>query len=218
MDAPTRDEISRLLKRGLNHYGLGEIEQAIACWEKVRELEPDNSAARDYLESAYDELAPRQGEEGTRPAGESSLAPDDPSAPEASSPDAPSEGGENPGDAFVRKGLALYRTGRLEDSLESLQEAARLDPERLDVQGYLELVRGRLTKQYEQEIGDRGRTVKLCVEPEQLVRHELGPEEGFLLSQVDGCLTVEELLSLSTVGRFRTLAILARLLRDGIIE
>jgi hypothetical protein len=46
----------------------------------------------------------------------------------------------------------------------------------------------------------------------------LAPEEGFLLSQIDGFLTVTDLLSLSTTDRVRTLEILARLIRDDIVE
>ncbi len=54
-EAAKRAEVTRLLKRGLNHYGLGELEAAIRCWEKARELAPDNRAAQDYLETAYEE-------------------------------------------------------------------------------------------------------------------------------------------------------------------
>lgn len=209
MDRSLRDKVAHLLKRGLNHYGLGEIEAAIACWENVRELDPENAAARDYLESAYDELGPR------RRAEQAAVAEDGPKAePPSPPPTSPPPGGDD----LVAKGLELYRKGRLEEALEPLQQAAQLNQERLDVQGYLELVRGRLTKQYEQEIGDRGRAVKLAVSPAELVHRELGPEEGYLLAQVDGSVTLDELLSLSTVGRFRTLSILARLLRDRIIE
>ena len=56
MDDAKRDELSKLLRRGLNHYGLGELEAAIAYWERVCNLDPDNEAARDYLTSAYEEM------------------------------------------------------------------------------------------------------------------------------------------------------------------
>ena len=55
--AVKENEIARLLKRGLNHYGLGELDAAIVCWESVRALDPGNQAARDYLETAYEERA-----------------------------------------------------------------------------------------------------------------------------------------------------------------
>src|SRR6202008_1951095 len=46
---------TRLLKRGLNHYGLGDLEAAISCWEQARALDPENQAVHDYLETAYEE-------------------------------------------------------------------------------------------------------------------------------------------------------------------
>jgi tetratricopeptide (TPR) repeat protein len=221
VDDATRDQVSRLLKRGLNHYGLGEIEKAVACWEKVRELEPENSAARDYLESAYEELTPRPStDDGTRPTDESFTAPGQmPEETSEETPEAmPEAEGDDDSNDLVGGALALYRVGKLEEAKERLEQAAQLEEDRLDIQGYLELVRGQLVKRYEKEIGDRGRVVQLAVASDELVQRELGPEEGFLLSQIDGSLTVDEILSLSTFGHFRTIEMLARLLRDGIIE
>lgn len=231
MDDATRDQISRLLKRGLNHYGLGEIEKAISCWEKVRELDPENSAARDYLESAYEELTPRpSSDEGTRPTETplpdlERMAAKKPGPAEVSEEfsvefdDEMSESeGDGPSDDLVGGALALYKAGKLEEAKERLEQAAELEGDRLDIQGYLELVRGQLVKRYEKEIGDRGRIVALAVASEELVQRELGPEEGFLLSQIDGSLTIDEILSLSTFGHFRTVEMLSRLLREGIIE
>ena len=55
MSGTKQDEVGRLLKRGLNHYGLGELAEAIRCWECTLQLEPGNRAARDYLDTAYEE-------------------------------------------------------------------------------------------------------------------------------------------------------------------
>lgn len=210
MDSATHEQVSRLLRRGLNHYGLGEVEEAIRCWEKVQELDPENATAGDYLRNARQELggSPML-EDGTRPT-EGSVG--DVTEPGDSGSAATSI------DDRVAAALALYRVGRLEEARAGLEEAAAADTDRLDIQGYLELVRGQLVKQFEQEIGDRGRVVKLAVPEEELVRLNLGPEEGYVLSQVDGALTIDELLSLSNMGRFRTLELVAGLLRDRIIE
>ena len=55
MDDARHAEVTRLLKRGLNHYGLGDLEAAISCWEQARALDPENQAVHDYLETAYEE-------------------------------------------------------------------------------------------------------------------------------------------------------------------
>lgn len=44
--------IDELLRRGLDFYGKDFVDEAIDCWKKVIELDPDNETARDYLESA----------------------------------------------------------------------------------------------------------------------------------------------------------------------
>ena len=70
----TQRQVTRLLKRGLNHYGLGDLEEAIGCWEQARAVDPDNQAVHDYLETAYEELGhgvPRR----TRPTEDESATP-----------------------------------------------------------------------------------------------------------------------------------------------
>lgn len=208
MDEKNRDEVSKLLRRGLNHYGLGEVEEAIACWERVWEIDPDNQVARDYLESAHEEM-------------ESSDPDDTPPTPPLPSPSelpASSSDPKEESDDLVWKALALYQAGDLRGAKERLEKVSSLEPDRLDVQGYLELVRAQLLRSYEKAVGDQGRRPRLLVDPTDLQSRQLGPVEGYLLSQIDGILTLEELLTLSTVGRFRTLEILSELIRDEIIE
>ncbi len=55
--------IDKYLEEGLNFYGLGKFKKAIECWNKVLEIDPDNSLAKDYIESAGGEVS----EEEERP-------------------------------------------------------------------------------------------------------------------------------------------------------
>ena len=225
-------EVARLLKRGLNHYALGDVPAAIASWEEARGLDPENRALHDYLEAAYDEV-------DTGPSTEISHAPvtDGDSTPLSSAgkvlakPPAASAAGipshkarvaseafdaENP-DTQISRALTAYKSGQLREALRDLQKVAGSDPERLDVQGYMQLVRSELAKTSAQEIGDKGRVVALQISNAELMKLRLAPDEGFLLSQVDGTLSIADLIALSSADRVRTLDILARLLRDGVI-
>ena len=56
------------------------------------------------------------------------------------------------------------------------------------------------------------------LKPNELKQHQLSSEAGYLLSQIDGRVTIDDLLSLSTVGRFETLEILARLIPGAHLE
>ena len=105
-----------------------------------------------------------------------------------------------------------------EDAWLELDQAAQKAPDRLDLRAYRELIRNRLMDQWARAIGDQGRSLQLKLGMDELLLRDLQPDEGFLVSQIDGMLTIENLLSLSSLDRFRTLEILARLIRDGIVE
>ncbi len=213
-----------MLKRGLNHYGLGELDSAIVCWEKARALDPGNQAARDYLETAYEERAESGPTETPMSASSGEFQDvDDDATPQSlefiltpDGPDLPLP--ESDPDARIASALEAFKAGELDQAWSQLQEVAREMPERLDVEGYLGLVRAERAKKFAREIGDKGRTLQLTCEMEDLKVLNLQPDEGFLLSQIDGRVTIEELISLSSTDRVRTLETLARFLREGLVE
>ena len=224
MKAARDSEIPRLLKRGLNHYGLGELDSAIVCWEKARALDPGNQAARDYLETAYEERAESGPTETPMSASSGEFQDvDDDATPQSlefiltpDGPDLPLP--ENDPDARIASALEAFKAGELDQAWSQLQEVAREMPGRLDVEGYLGLVRAERAKKFAREIGDKGRTLQLTCKMEDLKVLNLQPDEGFLLSQIDGRVTIEELISLSSTDRVRTLETLARFLREGLVE
>ncbi|MFQ5699306.1 MAG: hypothetical protein ACE5IL_13610 [Myxococcota bacterium] len=252
------DRVVRLLKRGLNHYGLGDLEAAIAAWEAAREIDPDNHAARDYLETAYEEAGREPPESGSAPAHvdiddatpkslpELEVQIDDPTPRSTPGVDSPAEDPTpsdshplgslpapeaHPGaprsleewiemddpDTILEEALEAYRSGRLEDAWRALEGASERDPSRLDLRAYQEMVRNQLMEGWAHEIGDQGRVLRVKIEMADLMQMDLQPDEGFFLSQIDGALSIENLIHLSSLDRFRTLEILARLLREGIV-
>jgi tetratricopeptide (TPR) repeat protein len=235
-------EVTRLLKRGLNHYALGDVKAAIASWEEARTLDPENQALHDYLEAAYDEVEAEPSTEVSQQSFEpvdlddatpvseiderprTSKTPPTPRseaakpAPKPAKPvKAPPPPDADDPDTQISRALTAYKSGQLREALKDLQKVADGDPERLDVQGYMQLVRSELAKTSAQEIGDKGRVVSLQIPTEKLMKLRLAPDEGFLLSQVDGTLSIADLIALSSADRVRTLDIIARFLREGII-
>ena len=227
------DEVTRLLKRGLNHYGLGDLDGAIACWEQARALDPENQAVHDYLETAYEEnggarkkAAPAapvagRGREGLPAAAPEKPAPgkivtDDDDTPK-SGPIIEFEAEDDP-DTQLQLALQAYKEGRYDDAWRELNEVAKSQPGRLDVQGYLQLVRTERAQTWAKEIGDQGRVLRRKITTAQIMQLKLKPDEGFMLAQIDGRLTIADLISLSTSDRVRTLEVIAKLLRDEIVE
>ena len=227
-----KQEITRLLKRGLNQYGLGDLEEAIGCWERTLEIDPQNRAARDYLDTAYEEI-----EEASKPAPPAPAAdPDPPGAPTAQpgasdafedEADTPRtfdgaaaiqlpEADDEPSDV-VADALAAYKEGRMDEAWQGLQRAAKQEPGRLDIQGYVAMMRSERARSFAREVGDQGRVLRLKQTIQELMQLNLTPNEGFLLSQIDGCVSIEQLLNLSK-DRVSTLEILAKFIREGLVE
>ena len=233
MSNSRHDEVTRLLKRGLNHYGLGDLDGAISCWEQARTLDPENQAVHDYLETVYEENGgarkpPAPVAAGPRATGPSAGRPaeraptgrtvtDDDDTPK-SGPIIEFEAYDDDPDTQLQLALQSYKEGRFDDAWRELNEVAKAQPGRLDVQGYLQLVRTERAQTWAKEIGDQGRVPRRRISTEEIMKLRLKPDEGFMLAQVDGRLTIADLISLSTSDRVRTLEVIAKLLRDQIIE
>jgi len=213
------DEVTRLLKRGLNHYGLGDLDGAIACWEQARALDPENQAVHDYLETAYEEnggARKKAAPPRTEKSAPGKIVTDDDDTPK-SGPIIEFEAEDDP-DTQLQLALQAYKEGRYDDAWRELNEVARSQPGRLDVQGYLQLVRTERAQTWAKEIGDQGRVLKRKITTAQIMQLKLKPDEGFMLAQIDGRLSIADLISLSTSDRVRTLEVIAKLLRDEIVE
>jgi tetratricopeptide (TPR) repeat protein len=266
MSGAKSDEVRRLLKRGLNHYGLGDLEAAIACWEHAQRLDPTSRAASDYLQAAREErgdppaaavaVAPKPAgapkpvaapKPAAAPPAPKAAAKPAPSKPSASKPAPPRAGGsaksapraqdddatprtlEGPlgpppqaadeaTDGAVKAALQDYKSGRLDEAWTALTKISQGKPERLDVQGYLVMIRTERAKIWAKAVGDQGRVLRLRRPMAELMREvNLAPDEGYLLSQIDGTLSIEQLLSMSKTERVRSLEILAMFLAKGFV-
>ena len=247
MAADRSKEVTRLLKRGLNHYGLSDLEAAIECWERARAIDPENNAIHDYLANAYqerdvdvaeveevedfedvveaeeigaEEVGADEVDDDPTPFSEFELTEDAPDPNEVSLTRAigdvvvvKSEDHEE----LIADALAAYKVGELDHAWKNLQKVSKVDSERLDVQGYLQLVGNARAEKWTKQIGDQGRALQLNCTTEEMLKLKLDREEGHMLSQIDGKVSIGDLLSLSTCSRNRTLEVLARLIREKIV-
>jgi tetratricopeptide (TPR) repeat protein len=116
------------------------------------------------------------------------------------------------------KGLALAEQGDPEQALKLLAEATQRAPQELEAQAAFDLVRAHRYAKDRARIGSGSGRPRLKVEPEQLLRFDLPPEAGFLLSMLDGRTRIEELLTVSGLDAFEVLHLLVRLETAGIVE
>ncbi len=189
-ESRTTKKIRALLQEGLDHYGEGRVEEAERCWGEVLFLDSDNAEARDYLQTLLDE-----GEIPKRDA-----------APPA-----------GPGD-LVDDALGLMHEGHLEAALELFETVTRRESDRLDVQGYVDMVRSKLLTRYRERVGGMDAVPAVVMGGGDLMKYNLPATAGFLLSLVDGRTAVNDLVSLSGLDPFDALRTLSSLLEAGILR
>ncbi len=218
MAESTQDQIADLLEEGLCHYGEGRMEQAAECWREVLRLEPGHPGAEDYLRTAGFDTG---GTDAPGASGEEESAEID--LFEASGEEDSAEidlfeasGEEESG--LLADALELFRKGEAEESLELFGTLARENPRRLEIQGYLELVRSHLFKYYRERVAGASAVLRVRITPQEIMRFNLPANAGFVLSMVDGHTSVNEILTLSGMDPFDAVRVVGKLVDAGIVE
>jgi tetratricopeptide (TPR) repeat protein len=186
-----RDEqIAKLMKEGLDHYALGEAPRAVACWRRVLALDSEHAEAQDYLRSAESDEDPG-GTAGT---------------------EAPVTGD------LLSDARAMMRRGDLREAVDLLESLVGEDPAALEAQAFLDLARARLVGRYRERVGRGEQALRMRVSSAEVLKFNLPPAAGFLLSRIDGGTSIDELLALSGMDPFETLRALAGMLDAGLVE
>jgi tetratricopeptide (TPR) repeat protein len=191
MSESKEDQIARLLREGLDHYGFGETSEAIRAWKQVLSLDPGNPEAVDYIKTSDRRQHPRQNKADriVRAVGE-----------------------------VVAEAQSLIESQQLEESLELLHSAAESDPFNLKLAATIELVRSRLVVDYRKAVGDLSAIPVMAADPEEITKFNLPPDAGFLLSMIDGATSVESLISLTGMDTFDALRTTKGLLDAEIVS
>jgi hypothetical protein len=206
------DKIERLMREGLNHYGMGAVEEALRSWREVLKLDPDHPEARDFVATA--EEAAHAAVPPPRP----KLSPVEVEVHEHAAAELADGGDEAALDDLVSEGQRLVREQELEAGLDLLEAVARRDPMRLEVHGHIEEVRGRLLKRYRDRMGDLGGVPRLSLGLSEVMKFNLPAHAGFMLSLIDGDTSIGDIVSLSGMDSFGALRVLNGLIDAGIVS
>jgi hypothetical protein len=160
------------------------------------------------LEGYFDRYPSTQEEikDYLRATGDLPVAPDEPMAPR---PEVSSDPLRVAKDKF-----ALHDFDGVIDELDGLQGEHQTE----EVRALLAEARAQLTRMYESKIGDFDRVPRIHVSDEEVIWLNLNHRAGFILSQIDGSVTFEDLVALSGMPRLDTLKILAELIQQRVIE
>lgn len=240
--APLGSDVSRLLDQGLVKYALGKRDSAIELWQQALEAAPRNRRAQDYLKSVGALLPPGEGQDIHTSTAEivpveGDLDSDNNRAAESLVPPFTAEVATfEPEEAkptdeldvepmvpdveiLLRDAREHEASGNLEDALRHAEEALKRDPEQPEAQELSSSIRRRLAALYRDELEPVARVPFLRATDASILELSLDPIGGFLISQIDGEITIEELLTiLGTFDEFRVLSSLHFFLENGIIE
>ena len=112
----------------------------------------------------------------------------------------------------------LFALGDFSGSLEMIERILRVDPTHAEARAYLRQNESTLVAMYESKLGSLATRPRLAIHPEEVLWLNLDHRAGFLLAQIDGAVSYEDLFALSGLPRLDTARILASLVAEGVIR
>jgi hypothetical protein len=112
----------------------------------------------------------------------------------------------------------LFALGDFSGSLEMIERILRVDPTHAEARAYLRQNESTLVAMYESKLGPLSGVPRLAIHAEEVMWLNLDHRAGFLLAQVDGTASFDDLFALSGLPRLDTARILASLLAEGVIR
>ena len=120
--------------------------------------------------------------------------------------------------ALFERATAASRDGRHSEAVAACDLALAEAPDSAVAQKLVHRSRDAILAIYQGFLGDLGARPSLAVPMHELPREQIDTRSAFLLSRVDGNLTLEELLDVSGMTRLETLRHLAKLVARGILS
>jgi len=99
--------------------------------------------------------------------------------------------------------------------LTKIVERKPNDPEALQMH---ELCEHNLTLMYESKIGAMDARPRIAIPPDEVIWLNLDPRAGFVLAQIDGEVSFEDLYAICGLKRLDTARILCQLLEEGVVQ
>jgi hypothetical protein len=132
----------------------------------------------------------------------------------------PAPAGPSQGDVshWMDGARELFALGDFSGSLEMLEKILIAAPTHAEARAYLEENESTLIQMYESKLSPLTGKPLLAIKPEEVMWLNLDHRAGFVLAQIDGNVSFEDLYAVSGLPRLETAKILAHLVLEGVIR
>ena len=121
-------------------------------------------------------------------------------------------------DKLLRRARDLQELDDHSGAMELILKAQELAPNNRDVKLLRDRSEGILLTMYESKLGGLDRVPRVGLKEDEIIWLNLDHRAGFMLAQIDGQATFEELFAISGMARLDTARILAQLVEEGVIK
>ncbi|MFQ5700905.1 MAG: DUF4388 domain-containing protein [Acidobacteriota bacterium] len=121
-------------------------------------------------------------------------------------------------DALVSKGKEALEAGHLEKAVELLGKAVAAEPRDLEIKKMYDAAADRFRETAYDDSFRPDKVPVLLRDFSELTAEKLEPEEGFLLSRINGSWDLKSIIDISPLGEVEALLIMKRLIARHIIE
>lgn len=239
MMAASTGKFSSLLLEGLDEYRRGNMQAAVKAWEEAYTLEPTNPRAREFLHSALERIYAQMGvhrsvpgqaaqRPAAAPAQQAAMQPLPKPSPDirrpVSSPPPPvpssrppPAGGQTDASVLLGGARDLISQRDHAGALELLNKVLEFEPDNAQAQKLHQDCETVLTQQLEAKLGGLSHRPRVLLKPDEIRWLDLDPRAGFILAQIDGAVSYEDLYDICGLQRLDTVRILAQLIDEKII-
>lgn len=119
---------------------------------------------------------------------------------------------------LVRDAKARLEFDDHSGAMELVLKALALDPQSQELRALKERSERTLTAMYESKIGNMSAKPRVLLKDDEVIWLNLDHRAGFVLAQIDGSVSFEDIFSVSGMSHFDTARILAQLIDEGVIS
>jgi tetratricopeptide (TPR) repeat protein len=121
-------------------------------------------------------------------------------------------------DVWMQGARELFALGDFSGSLEMIEKILEIEPGHAEAREYLRQNEATLIAMYESKLGSITARPQLAISPEEIMWLNLDHRAGFLLAQIDGTVSYDDLFAVSGLPRLDTARILSAFLHEGVIR